>query len=113
MNSLEITSFNELEFICLHTVKCFQVLFYLAPRFNLTGTTTPGQSGYESNGKEGVLHIPQSSRTVASPSDGLVSYPEHLLEWGIYPSAEMQWAYSTAPADWALWLQICNSVEIS
>ena len=35
----------------------------------LTGTTTPGQSEPESNGNEGIHHIPQSSRTGASPSD--------------------------------------------
>ena len=28
----------------------------------LTGTTTLGQSGHESNGNEGVHHIPQTSR---------------------------------------------------
>ena len=52
----------------------------------LTGTTPLGQSGPGSNENEGVLHIPQSSRTGASPSNGLVSYPEHslgvnLLNW--------------------------------
>ena len=29
----------------------------------LTGTTTPGQSGPESNGDEGVVHISQSFKT--------------------------------------------------
>ena len=43
----------------------------------LTDTTTPGQSRPGSNGKEEVLHIPQSSRTRASLSDGSVSYSEH------------------------------------
>ena len=43
----------------------------------LTGITTLSQSGAESNGSEGLLHIPQSSRTEASPSDNLVSYPGH------------------------------------
>ena len=45
----------------------------------LTSTTTPGQTGAESKGNEGVLHIPQNSRTGASQSDGLVSYLEHSL----------------------------------
>ena len=48
--------------------------------FYLTHTWDPNkyhQYGPESN--EGVLHNPQSSRTEASPSDGLVSYPGHLL----------------------------------
>ena len=44
---------------------------------------------------EGVLNIPQSSIRCS-----LVSYPEHSLGWGSYPSAEMQSAYSTATADW-------------
>ena len=54
-----------------------------------------------SNGNEEVLHIPQSFRTGASPSNDFVSYPEHLLEERSYPSAEMQLVYSMVPADWA------------
>ena len=46
----------------------------------LSGATTPDQSGPGSEGNEGVLRIPQSSSiTGASASDGLVSYPGHLL----------------------------------
>ena len=41
----------------------------------LSGATTPGQSGLGSNGNEEVLHIPQISKAVALPSDGLMSYP--------------------------------------
>ena len=41
-----------------------------------TGTTTIGPSGSESNGNEGVLYIPQSSCTGASPLNGLVSYQD-------------------------------------
>ena len=60
-----------------------------------------GQSGPGSNGNEGVLYIPQSSRTGASPSDCLLSYLGHF--WGeSYPFAEMQTVYSSAPADWAI-----------
>ena len=41
----------------------------------LSGATTPGQSGPDSDGNEGGLRIPQnSSITEASPSDCLVSY---------------------------------------
>ena len=66
-----------------------------------SGTTTPSQNEPGSNGNKGVLHITQSSRVGASTSDGLVSYPGQLLEWGgVYSSAEMQLAYSTAPANW-------------
>ena len=42
--------------------------------------TTPGQSGHCSNGNEGIFHIPQSSKAGALPSDGLMSFPGHLLE---------------------------------
>ena len=67
----------------------------------LIGTITPGQSG---PGNEGALYIPQSSRTGASPSDGLMSYPGHVLGEGSYNSAEMQSAYSTVPANLILGL---------
>ena len=40
----------------------------------LTGTTILGLSETGRNGNEGVLHIPQSSRIGASPSDGFVLY---------------------------------------
>ena len=43
----------------------------------LAGTIITGQSGLKSNGYEEVLHIPQSSRTGASPSDCFISYPGH------------------------------------
>ena len=55
------------------------------------------QSGPRCNGTEGVLHIPQSSRTGASSSDCLVPYPGHSVEGLI--SLPMQSVYSTAPAD--------------
>ena len=37
----------------------------------LTGTTTLGQSGSESNGNEGVLHTPYISRIGDSPYDAV------------------------------------------
>ena len=46
----------------------------------MTCTTNLDQSGPGSNDNEEVLHIPQSSRSGASPSDSLVSYPGHSLE---------------------------------
>ena len=114
----------------MHTVKWFQVLLsntnnsfwyqpFVYPQLNdfkyskwlnnsiwpidrtLTGTTTLGQSGLGSNGNEEVLHISQSSKTGASPSDGLISYPGHLLGWVSYSSAKMQSAYSTTSNNWA------------
>ena len=63
---------------------------------------------------KGCSTFPQSSKTGASTSDGLVSYPRHLF-WkergGSYFSTEMQSVYFTAPANAAtilirLWLQV-------
>ena len=52
---------------------------------NLTGATSPGQSGPGSDSNEEVLSILQiSSISAASPSDCLVSYPGHSLE-GVLP----------------------------
>ena len=76
----------------------------------LSSATIPCQSGPESNGNEGVLHILRSSRiTSVSPSDFLMSYPGHSLVGGSYLSAEMQLVYSTSPADWAAVLWGLNS----
>ena len=60
----------------------------------LAGATTPGQNGPVSDGNEGVLYIPQSSKPGASASDCLVSYLEHLLKKSNF-SAEMQSVYLT------------------
>ena len=66
----------------------------------LSADTTPGQSGPESDGNEGVLRVPQSpSIAEASPSDCLVSPSGHSLGES-YPFAEMQLEHSTASADW-------------
>ena len=79
----------------------------------LSGATILGQSGPESNGNEGVLHISQSSSiTGTSPSNCLVSYPGLSLGWGSYPSADVQSVYSTAAADWAN-LYVRKNHEIS
>ena len=59
--------------------------------------------GPVSDDNEAVLHIPQSSSiTETSPSDCLVSYPEHSLG-NSYPSVEMQSVYSVASADKAIY----------
>ena len=75
----------------------------------LSGATTLGQSEVGSDGNEGVLCIPQSSSiTGTSLSDYLVWNPGHLLREGeSYLSAEMQLVYSTAPADWAIYIYFC------
>ena len=68
---------------------------------SLSSATTPGQSGPESDGNEGVFRIPQSfSITGASLSDCLVSYLGFSLE-EYYPSAEKQCMYFAATVDWA------------
>ena len=68
----------------------------------LSGATTPDKSGLRSDGKTGLLRIPQSSSiTGVSPSNCLVSYPGHLLGWS-YHYAEKRPAYSTVPADWVI-----------
>ena len=70
-----------------------------------SGATTPGLSGCESNGNEGVFYTPQSSSIAeASLSDCLVSYPGHSE--ASYPLAEMQSVYSTAPANWATEIKV-------
>ena len=56
---------------------------YMVKEFDLTGTTTLGQRGLESNSNEGVLHIPQSYRNGKVSLDSLVSYPGHLLGGGL------------------------------
>ena len=73
-----------------------ETIFKQAKVHVFTHITIPGQSGPGSNGNEGILHITQSTRIEALPSNGLVLYPGHLF--GVsYSSAEMQSAYSTAP----------------
>ena len=58
----------------------------------LSGATIPDQSGPGSNGKEGVLRIPQnSSITGTSLSDGLVSYPGHSLGGVLTPMQRSSW----------------------
>ena len=49
------------------------------------GPTTPSQTELGNNGSEDMLHIPQSSKTGASPSDGLELYSGHSLEGEIVP----------------------------
>ena len=70
----------------------------------LSGATSLGQSGPESDGSEEVLCNSQSSSiTRALPSDCFVPYPGNsLFVGGGYPFAEMQSVYSTAPSDWTL-----------
>ena len=57
---------------------------------NRSGATTPGQSGPGSNGYEGVLHIPQISKAIATPSNCLVSYAGHWLGWERTPTHTLQ-----------------------
>ena len=66
----------------------------------LSSATTPGQSEPGSVGNDGVLHITQSSKTGASPSDCVEPYPGHSLR-GSYPTVGTQLVYSTVPAVWS------------
>ena len=55
---------------------------------SLTGTTTPGQNEPRSNGNEVVFHIPQSSRTGASPPDTGYCHTQDTLFGLSYSSSE-------------------------
>ena len=82
----------------------------------LSGTTTPGQSGPESNDNEGVLRISQGPGVSgSSPSDCLMSYTGHSLARSSYSFAEMQWVYSTAPAYWVrtFWVSFIHDLFTS
>ena len=67
----------------------------------LSDANNLGQSGPGRNGNLLVLHILQSSKTEALPSDCLISYPGHSLEES-YSSAEMLSVYSIARANWVI-----------
>ena len=72
----------------------------------LSGATTPGQSGPESDGNERVLWFSQSSSIIETARlDCFVSYPGH--------SAEKKTLYSTAPAYWAIHRVTCQNSSIS
>ena len=77
-----IVLFHTLQFNISRLFATQAVLFLLFDRI-LSGAKTLDQSGPGSNGNKEVLHIPQSSRTGALPSDCLMSYPEHMLRGGM------------------------------
>ena len=77
------TQFNLISVICLHTGKWLKSSIWFIYG-TLTSTTTPGQSEPGSNGNEGVLHIPQSFRTGASPSDSLFFFRVKSQNYCIY-----------------------------
>ena len=92
----------------------------------LRGTTTQGLSGTGSNGNDEVLHIPQSSRTGASPSGSVISRKPIGMCLCVcicvcvcmyvcgrsYPSAEIQLAYSTASVDLASYYSVHKKIRI-
>ena len=59
----------------------------------LTGTTTLSQSGPESNGNEGVLHLGVGA---LSP-DGLWLYSENSIRQGLTPLQRCSQHFLTAP----------------
>ena len=71
----------------------------------ITSITIQDPSGTWDNGNERVLHIPQTSRTEASPSHCLLSNQGHPLELVGYPSVEV---YSTVSA-WSVLRFIIHS----
>ena len=111
INSFICTQLNCSKYYHIKLSKLTSVIFLLTVKWLsksiwliggiLTGITTLGQSRPGSNGNKGAHYIPQSSRTEAALSGRLLSYPGHSLMGSSYPSAGMQLAYSTAPADWA------------
>ena len=50
---------------------------------------------------KGCSVFPKAPALLGSHQHCLVSYPGHSWVGGSYPAAEVQSAYSTAPADWA------------
>ena len=63
----------------------------------MSDAATPSRP--ESNGDEGVLHIPQISKAGASQSDLFIIISRTLVGMESYLSAEMQSVFSTVPAD--------------
>ena len=55
---------------------------YLTIHRSLSGPNSQDQCGSGSNDNELVSHIPLSSRTEASQSDGLLPYPGHSFTGG-------------------------------
>ena len=108
---LYITFLNESE----HTVELFQVLLYVS--HNLTSVIclqtvcpiwpyqvlpTGSEWTWEWLQWRGTPYSPNLRSCGASPSDGLMSYPGHLLGMGSHSSTDMQSLYSTSPVDWAV-----------
>ena len=73
----------------------------------LSGATTLGQSGSESDGNKEVLCIPQSSSITGASSSFSVIFRTLVSGWGVglYLSAEMQTVYSAAPPNF-YWLKL-------
>ena len=90
---------NETSLICLHTFKWSNVSIWPIDR---TLLVTLGQGRPGNDRKERVLYILLTSPRL-SLLDILVSYPEHPLV-GCYRSVEISSVYSTAAADWAVFL---------
>ena len=93
------------DLVCTSLLMC-QTTFKSTNIWNLrtlSGATTLIQSGPGNNVNEGLLHFLQSSsNTETSPSDCLVSYLEHSLDVGSYPTVKMRSVYSLVQANWAV-----------
>ena len=75
-------SIQDQSFVCTQ-LNGYTVLF--DPLMRLSGTTTQDQSE-TGNSNEGIFHIPQSSRTEASPSDAVYchTWDNHLCAVGLF-----------------------------
>ena len=72
-----------------------------------------GQSGPENNGNKGLLHIFQSSRTEAPPSDSFVSYRGYSLKWSISYVETLLEYFKPSVSDSAMINGILNHIIIT
>ena len=100
MKYFYLKQFNLAQVICLHTVQMSNSSIRLIDR-TLSNTSTLGQSGPGSDGKEGKLCIPIISCITAAYPFRLFNIISSNSLGGSYPFTEMQSVYSTSPGDWA------------
>ena len=96
------SSHNLTPVICLQTVCSIWALHRI-----LLVVTAPGIVDLEVIAIKGYSTFPQISKSRASSSGGLVSYPGHSLEI-FFPSVQMQSVYSTAPVNRARIFRSCQ-----
>ena len=65
----------------------------------ILGATTPGFSGLESDGNEGVICIPESS-SIMEPHHQIILYHIHDTRWGVLPVCKDAFGVFYIPANW-------------